>query len=110
MLKDEGIELSGSAYCLHAPDAGCRCRKPGTALLEDEAAAHHIDLSESYMIGDKQSDLEAGLASGCRSILLNPEADPSIPLKGDEKKGYTAVNLRQAGEWILSTIRTETGF
>lgn len=64
-------------YCLHHPEAKvarlkrrCRCRKPGTGLLEKAAADFKVPLEECYMIGDGVSDLLAGLRAGCRTIFV----------------------------------------
>jgi D-glycero-D-manno-heptose 1,7-bisphosphate phosphatase len=59
-----GVTFAGAYYCPHAPDAGCRCRKPAPGLLLDAAAELDLDLTTSAMIGDKPSDLEAGRAAG----------------------------------------------
>jgi len=63
-------------YCPHHP-AGrgsyalpCNCRKPLPGMLQDAARRHEIDLENSAMIGDKLADIEAGLAAGCRTILV----------------------------------------
>ena len=60
--------LDAVYYC---PDAKpSPCRKPSPGMLRDAARDHAIDLSRSYMIGDKSSDIEAGQAAGCRTILV----------------------------------------
>jgi D-glycero-D-manno-heptose 1,7-bisphosphate phosphatase len=46
------------------------CRKPSPGMLQEAARDHAIDLARSYMIGDKSSDIEAGQAAGCRTILV----------------------------------------
>ena len=64
-----GVSFAGAFYCPHAPDAGCRCRKPAPGLLHDAARELGLDLAHSIMIGDKPSDLEAGRAAGCEHVL-----------------------------------------
>ncbi len=65
------------AFCPHHPDALntaerlCDCRKPKPGMLLTLARRHDIDLSQSLMIGDKQSDVAAGLAAGCKSHLFS---------------------------------------
>ncbi|MEZ4646269.1 MAG: HAD-IIIA family hydrolase [Chloroflexota bacterium] len=62
--------VDGVFMCPHAPEAQCHCRKPQPGLLLQAAAQHNIDLSESYMIGDALSDLQAGLAAGVPNVIL----------------------------------------
>lgn len=57
-------------WCMHAPEQGCVCRKPGPGLLFHAAAEQGIDLQTSWMIGDILHDVEAGHRAGCRSILV----------------------------------------
>jgi D-glycero-D-manno-heptose 1,7-bisphosphate phosphatase len=68
-LREFGVELDASYYCPHAPGDGCRCRKPRTGSIEDAAAALDLDLSRSAMVGDRASDVEAGLDAGCAAVF-----------------------------------------
>ena len=70
LLRDEDVEITATYICPHAPDAGCECRKPSPYLLRKAAEEHGIDLAESWMIGDKESDVSAGAAAGCRTVLF----------------------------------------
>jgi D-glycero-D-manno-heptose 1,7-bisphosphate phosphatase len=70
LLAQEGVVLDDFRYCPHHPDDGCRCRKPSPAMLLDAAGDLDIDTSASFMIGDKESDVEAGRRAGCRTILF----------------------------------------
>jgi D-glycero-D-manno-heptose 1,7-bisphosphate phosphatase len=72
-LADEGIKVEKTYYCPHHPEAGlgdykkvCECRKPKSGMLLKVAEEYEIDLSQSVLIGDKESDLEAGRGAGCR--------------------------------------------
>jgi D-glycero-D-manno-heptose 1,7-bisphosphate phosphatase len=58
-------------FCPHGRDAGCACRKPLPGMLLQAAREHRIDLAASWMIGDSESDIEAGRAAGCRTILIS---------------------------------------
>ena len=86
-LARQRAHLDAIYYCLHHPDAvdeslcvDCDCRKPKPGLLLRAAKELDIDLARSYMIGDRQADIEAGLAVGCKTVLLNghlvPDARP----------------------------------
>lgn len=69
-LAQRGIPLLGIYTCVHAPDTGCRCRKPGTALFRQVARDHSVRLESSYMVGDSVRDMQAGKALGMKTILV----------------------------------------
>jgi D-glycero-D-manno-heptose 1,7-bisphosphate phosphatase len=73
LLEAEGIELAGIYACPHAPDAGCDCRKPATALYEQAAREHGLELSSSFVLGDGDADVEAGRRIGATSIRLGSD-------------------------------------
>ena len=99
VLAAEGIELAGAYYCPHAPDDACRCRKPATGLLERAASDLDLDLGTSVMIGDKQSDVDAGRGAGCRTVLIS-DLDA-----GGSWTGGTARDLAEAAMIILEGRR-----
>lgn len=75
-LERYGARVDLWLYCPHHP-AGrgsyalpCNCRKPLPGMLQEAAARHDIDLEGSTMIGDKLADIEAGMAAGCRTVLV----------------------------------------
>ena len=57
-------------YCADSPSAPSPRRKPGTGMIEEAARDLGIDQSESWMVGDKDIDIECGRAAGCRTILV----------------------------------------
>ena len=87
LLGREGAYLDAIYYCPHHPDRGfvgerleykgpCSCRKPAPGMLLQAAEDFSIDLGQSYMIGDSESDLEAGRRAACRDALLIPSNSP----------------------------------
>jgi D-glycero-D-manno-heptose 1,7-bisphosphate phosphatase len=66
-----GLKIDRVYYCPHGIDDGCICRKPSPGMLLQAAQELNIDLKKSYMIGDKQTDIEAGEAAGCKGILVD---------------------------------------
>lgn len=70
LFAAEGVYFAGAYYCPHGPDDGCRCRKPGAAMLVDAERELGVELAASAMVGDKPSDVEAGQAAGCSVQLL----------------------------------------
>lgn len=80
LLGKDGAYLDGIYICPHHPDKGfagerqeykivCDCRKPKPGLLLKAAKDFNIDLSQSYMIGDDDRDVQAGLNAGCKESI-----------------------------------------
>ena len=69
-IEEAGGHIAGLYHCPHHKDAGCFCRKPEAGMLFKAAREYQIDLTKAVMIGDKASDVAAGEAAGCRSILV----------------------------------------
>ncbi|MFQ5630978.1 MAG: D-glycero-beta-D-manno-heptose 1,7-bisphosphate 7-phosphatase [bacterium] len=111
-LRSKGARLDGVFYCPHHPTAGlgeykidCHCRKPKPGMVEQAAADLHIDLRKSYVIGDKMSDLQAGLAVGCRTILVRTGYGEKMVkelMEKDFQPDHIANDILAAVRWILS--------
>src|SRR5262245_11299682 len=69
-LARHGANLDAIYYCPHEPDAGCDCRKPLPGMLHRAQRDLHIDLAGSYVIGDKQVDVETAYSVGAKGILV----------------------------------------
>lgn len=67
---EHGGDIQAIYYCPHHPSENCECRKPKIGLFEQLALEHNIDLIESYYIGDKATDVQAGLNAGCTPVLV----------------------------------------
>ncbi|GIP63837.1 D,D-heptose 1,7-bisphosphate phosphatase [Virgibacillus pantothenticus] len=65
-----GAVVDAVAYCPHKPHAGCACRKPNAAMITRLAKKYNIDLTTSYMVGDRHEDMEAGKNAGTATILV----------------------------------------
>ncbi|MBQ6399109.1 MAG: HAD-IIIA family hydrolase [Clostridia bacterium] len=104
LLGAEGAYLDGIFYCPHHPDRGfegeipelkvvCDCRKPKPGMLLKAAEKFNIDLAASWMIGDREKDVEAGRRAGCRTCLLGG---------GEYGQDLTAGSLQEAVAGILA--------
>ncbi len=78
LLAELGVQLEASLLCPHHPDGvvselsrPCACRKPAPGMLVDAAAALKLDLESSWMLGDTDTDMAAGHAAGCRTVLID---------------------------------------
>jgi D-glycero-D-manno-heptose 1,7-bisphosphate phosphatase len=69
-IESQGGKVEGLAYCPHSPEEFCACRKPRPGLLHGLAEVHGVDLRTSVVIGDALSDIEAGQAAGCKTVLV----------------------------------------
>ena len=67
----KNLPLDDIKVCFHAEADNCACRKPKPGLLLEAAKERNISLSESWMIGDRWRDVEAGRAAGCRTIFID---------------------------------------
>lgn len=77
LLAREGARVDGIYYCPHHPDYGipryrklCSCRKPKPGMLRKAVKEHAVRLRDSFVIGDRCVDMEAGRAGGCGTALV----------------------------------------
>src|ERR1700693_1203380 len=70
LLAASGAIINGTFYCPHEIEPVCDCRKPAPGMLLSAARLHGIDLSASWMIGDSDTDIEAGKNAGCKTVRL----------------------------------------
>lgn len=73
-LHKHGIKISDLAFCPHSPEDNCNCRKPSPEMINKLCLKHNISKEQSYMVGDKQSDIEAGRNAGVHSIQLTEKS------------------------------------
>jgi D-glycero-D-manno-heptose 1,7-bisphosphate phosphatase len=73
--KQHGVEFTDIFYCPHHPNftGDCDCRKPKPGLLLQGIAKYNIDPAQSYFIGDRERDVEAGTAAGVTGILVDSD-------------------------------------
>ncbi len=112
-----GPRLDAVYYCPHHPEAtlpeyrvACQCRKPRPGMMIQAAAEHGLDLQASFLVGDRMSDIAAGAAAGCRTVLVTcgqHEAPPIVtvePLDSTCRPDHTCLDLQAATKWILSKV------
>lgn len=69
-IKKAGGEIADVYYCLHGKEAGCDCRKPKPGLFKLARERWHFEPGETFFIGDKLSDIQAGRSFGMRTIMV----------------------------------------
>ena len=83
LLCDQGVDLAGIYFCPHAPDEGGDCRKPKPDLAYKASRALGLSLSDCVVVGDKESDLELGLAVDARYVAqIVAKREPSDKAQG----------------------------
>ena len=106
-LAEDGIRFEKIYIAPEKPEAPSRGRKPSPAFLLDARDEFGIDLSQSFMIGDKLIDLECGWNAGVRkSILVRTGYGAEVEEESPESISRAIVvgNLEQAADWILDTF------
>lgn len=106
ILTSKGISFREYYYCYHHPNGivpeysfACECRKPKPRFLLKAVQKYNIDLTHSWMVGDRDSDIECGKAAGVKTILVeNPR---STALRGSSKPEFTVANLKGVVRIIL---------
>lgn len=107
LFRTEGIVFTETYYCYHHPagivpeySGPCACRKPAPFFLFQAQATYGLDLSRSWMVGDRDTDVICGQRAGCRTIqVAHPQVGDHV---GKSDPDYVAGNLAEAVERILA--------
>ncbi|MHB9307441.1 UDP-N-acetylmuramoyl-tripeptide--D-alanyl-D-alanine ligase [Fusobacterium polymorphum] len=104
ILKRNGIEITEFYCCPHHPDGigeykkVCECRKPNNKMIEDAIKKYNIAREKSYMIGDKTSDIGAGLKSNLKTVLVKTGYGLKDMEKIDKNETLVCENLKDFSE------------
>jgi histidinol-phosphate phosphatase family protein len=96
LIAPTGIHIAETYVCPHGENDNCECRKPKPKLVLDAAKKYDIDLSESWMIGDRPSDVMTGVHAGTKAILVKT----GVPTVESDQATYTASSLLEAVQYI----------
>ncbi|HET9031030.1 MAG TPA: HAD-IIIA family hydrolase [Candidatus Aquilonibacter sp.] len=72
-LRAAGVHVSAYAFCPHAPQENCACRKPSPVMILETASALAIPVEQSLLIGDQSWDLEAAERAGCDALRVGAD-------------------------------------
>lgn len=114
LLQSEGAPAFTAIYiCPHHPKAtlpeyrmNCECRKPRAGMFLQAAREHDIDLKKSFTIGDRITDIIAGVRAGCRTVLVQSGKHTDVPIETVEPidqsihPDHTCADLLAAAKWI----------
>jgi D-glycero-D-manno-heptose 1,7-bisphosphate phosphatase len=92
------LPLDRIEVCYHRQSDGCACRKPKPGMLLTAATALSIDLVRSTMVGDRSSDMAAGKAAGCATVLIDRGYRDERPQNAD----HVVLSLAEATDIILT--------
>lgn len=95
------VALDAFYVCPHDDRQHCACRKPAPGLLLKAAAEKGIDLTSSFVVGDRWRDIEAGQRAGCRTIFIDRGYRERRPVGADAEVS----DLAQAAAWIRALRR-----
>jgi D-glycero-D-manno-heptose 1,7-bisphosphate phosphatase len=102
LLRSE-LPVDHIEMCPHRQSDNCECRKPSPGMLFSAAKACGIDLANSFMVGDRASDVEAGIAAGCRTVFIDLDyAAEAKPVQTDR----VARSVSGAADMILEMKQT----
>jgi D-glycero-D-manno-heptose 1,7-bisphosphate phosphatase len=102
MLNAEGVQIAGIYFCPHDPSDGCECRKPGLGLMRQAAEELRFDMSQSVVIGDKDSDIEMGRRAKALTMLIG--AEPMVP-SSSNGPDYVIKDLTEAASILRLLAR-----
>jgi histidinol-phosphate phosphatase family protein len=97
-IVPSGIKIVKTYVCPHLPEDNCPCRKPKPFMLEQAAREFDIDLTESYMIGDRQTDIMTGVNAGTKTILVQTGNEPVVSAEAT----VTVPTINEAVDYITA--------
>jgi D-glycero-D-manno-heptose 1,7-bisphosphate phosphatase len=96
-----GVHFDRYYVCPHHPEDNCDCRKPKPKFLLDAAREYGLELSHCFMVGDRPSDIQAGINAGVSSILVLTGVGRETLAKREVKPDHVAEDIGAAAAWIL---------
>ena len=103
LFLKEQLPLDDIYVCWHGLDGECECRKPLSGLLIQAAEKYGVDFQQSYLIGDRWKDIEAGKTAGCKTIFL----DYGYSEKQPDSPDFRVKSLSEASRIILGEKNAE---
>ena len=97
------LRLNGVFACYHADADGCACRKPKPGLLYEAASRFDIDLTASFLVGDRWRDIDAGKAAGCTTFWI----DRGYTEQPGDHADFTVPDLAAAASMILDRLEED---
>ncbi|CAN5603290.1 D-glycero-beta-D-manno-heptose 1,7-bisphosphate 7-phosphatase [soil metagenome] len=102
LLAPSGIKIEKIYYCPHPPAEGCGCRKPRPGMIKKAMEEYPIEISESWVIGDKLQHAGLGKAVGAQTILIDRDGR-----YGEGTADYIVSSLGEAAQVIASPVSNQ---
>lgn len=102
------IKVDDILTCPHRQGDGCNCRKPKPGMLLSAATAHGIDLSQSFLVGDRISDILSGNAAGCYTVFIRRGSGYSENRNAIIPANAIAASLPGAVRHIMSRMNSQS--
>ena len=99
----KSLPIDAIKVCFHSQADNCLCRKPNPGMLLEASSEWGIDMTKSFMVGDRWNDVVVGLSQGCYTIFI--DRGYSEPLK--ELPNATVASLAEATELILALLEND---
>jgi len=96
------LPLDAVKVCYHGQAEHCDCRKPKPGMILETARELGINLKKSFMVGDRNSDVEAGRAAGCTTVFI----DLGYASPAPDSPDYVAHSIGEAADLIIETVLT----
>jgi D-glycero-D-manno-heptose 1,7-bisphosphate phosphatase len=105
MVTELGPEaaLDDINFCPHFTKLGCECRKPKPGMIKDAAAKFGIDLARSVMVGDRETDVQTGIAAGVTPLFVLSGPDSEEQKQKVPAGTLIFPSLVEAADWILAS-------
>ena len=91
------LKLTDIYFCPHSKNENCECRKPKPGMIHSAVKKYKINISNSFFVGDRASDIEAANAIRCRSIFINRNYKETKPITQEK----TVNSLKSGTNYIL---------
>lgn len=95
------LPLKEIKVCYHDDKDNCNCRKPKPGMIIQAAEEYNIDLSSSFLVGDRWRDVEAGLNAGLKTIWINNGYNEKTPVLKNVREVFS---LKEAINFILENV------
>jgi phosphoheptose isomerase len=109
LLADGGVHLDGIYFCPHSPVDNCYCRKPAPGMIYQAAAELGLDPRQSFLVGDKLSDIELGKVVGATTFLVRTGYGDQLLKDEEAAADYVVADLQEASTVIERIINKGPG-
>lgn len=97
-FKIKSIDILDVYYCPHNPSSNCECRKPKPGMLIESSTRYNANMSESWMIGDKETDIQAANNAGIENTIIVKSGHKINPINSNAK--YIIDSIKESIEII----------